>query len=212
MDTDFIPVKNKMLSRIANLLPGSIVFAQDFVGEGSPESIRQHLGQFTRSGLLTRISQGLYVLPKRIGDLGSLTPGAEEIATAMARRDKSRIIPTGETALWRLGLSTQVPLNYVYLTDGPSRVIKIAGVNGGIAYNIKFKHAAPKNFSLRGKISSQVIQALKAIGEKNLTSEILSKIESLIIQENLDDLSHDLTIAPAWISKLIKNSFNSYKQ
>lgn len=121
------------------------------------------------------------------------------------------IIPSGEVALWKLGLSTQVPLNHVYLTDGPSRVIKIEEKDGKTSYTITFKHASPKNFALRGKISSQVVQALKAIGEKNLTKSILEKVESLIMRENLDDLNHDLTVAPAWITKLIKDSFKNYK-
>ena len=201
-----------MFNRIQQLLPGSIVFAQDFSGDGTHESVRQQLVQFTKSGLLKRLSQGTYLLPKKLGEHGDLFPAPEEIASALARRDKARIIPTGEVALWKLGLTTQVPLNYIYLTDGPSRVIKVEDAKGITDYNIRFKHASPKNFALRGKISSQVIQALKAIGEKNLTKNILEKIESLIMRENIDDLSHDLTIAPAWINKLIKNSFNSYKQ
>jgi hypothetical protein len=204
-------VRNKMLNRIEHLLPGSIVFAQDFSGDGTPESVRQQLVQFTQSGYLKRLSQGVYVLPKKLGEHGNLLPNADEIAAALARRDKARIIPTGEFALWKLGLSTQVPLNYVYLTDGPSRIIKIEEVKNRTSYTIKFKHATPKNFSMRGKISSQVIQALKTIGEKNLNPAILTKIESLIMRENIDDLSHDLMIAPAWIGKLIKDSFNSYK-
>lgn len=212
MENTFISVKGKMFNRIQQLLPGSIVFAQDFSGDGTHESVRQQLVQFTKTGLLKRLSQGTYLLPKKLGEHGDLLPPPEEIASALARRDKARIIPTGEVALWKLGLTTQVPLNYVYLTDGPSRVIKVEDTKGKTSYNIKFKHASPKNFALRGKISSQVILALKAIGEKNLTVELLEKIESLIMRENIDDLSYDLTIAPAWISKLIKTSFNSYKQ
>ncbi len=159
--------------------------------------------------MLKRLSQGIYLIPKKLGPHGLLLPNAEEVASALARRDKTRIVPTGEVALWKLGLSTQVPLNYVYLTDGPSRVIHIEEIEGKTSYTITFKHASPKNFALRGKISGQVIQALKAIGEKNLTEDVLDKIQSLIMRENMDD--HDLTVAPAWISKLIKDSFKSYK-
>jgi hypothetical protein len=201
-----------MLNRIEHLLPGSIVFAQDFSGDGTQESVRQQLVQLTRAGILKRLSQGVYVLPKKLREHGNLLPSPEEIATSLARRDMARIIASGEVALWKLGLSAHVPLNYIYLTDGPSRVIKVGEVKDKTSYSIKFKHAAPKNFSMRGKTSSQVIQALKAIGEKNLNAEILSKIESLVMRENIDDLNYDLTVAPAWITKLIKNYFNSYKQ
>lgn len=207
-----ISVKDKIVNRIQQLLPGTILFAQDFLQDGSSEAVRQQLRRLVEAGILKRLSQGVYVIPKKIGEHGYLLPSAEEIALALARRDKSRIIPTGEVALWKLGLSTQVPLKYVYLTDGPSRVIKIEETEGKTSYTITFKHASPKNFASRGKISSQVIQALKAIGEKNLTETMLDKINALIMRENLDDLNHDLTVAPAWISKLIKDSFKSYKQ
>ena len=210
MDTRHISAKDKIINRIQQLLPGSILFAQDFLSDGSSEAIRQQLTRLVKAGVLKRLSQGIYLIPKKLGSHGLLLPNAEEVASALARRDKTRIIPTGEVALSKLGLSTQVPLNYVYLTDGPSRVINIEETEGKTGYTITFKHASPKNFALRGKISGQVIQALKAIGEKNLTEEVLDKIQSLIMRENMDDLNHDLTIAPAWISKLIRESFKSY--
>lgn len=202
-----------MLNRIQQFLPGSLVFAQDFSGDGTPEVVRKHLVKFSNEGLLTRLSQGVYLLPKKLGEHGDILPPVEEIATALARRDKARIIPTGEVALWKLRLTTQVPLNHVYITDGPSRIIKVQGSNvkSKNSYSIKFKHGSPKNFALRGKISSLVIQALKVIGEKNLNKDVLGKIEALVIRENIDDLSHDLSIAPAWISKLIKKTFAPYK-
>lgn len=211
VQTGFPSVKSKMITRLEQLLPGSIVFAQDFTGQGTNESVRQQLVRLTREGLLKRLSQGVYVVPKQLGDHGYLLPTGEEIATALARRDRARIIPTGEFALWKLGLSTQVPLNFVYLTDGPSRVINIEAPNGKAGYTITLKHATPKNFALRGKVSSQVIPALKAIGERNLTETILDKIQPLVVRENPDDLNHDIAVAPAWISKLIRASFNRYK-
>jgi len=205
-----VSVKDKVVSRIRHLLPGTILFAQDFVNEGSNEAVRQYLTRLVKAGTLRRLSQGVYVSPKKLGSHGVLLPTAEEVAAALARRDKARLIPTAEVALWKLKLTTQVPLNHVYLTDGPSRVVNIEDEQGDIHYTITFKHASPKNFALKGQISSQVIQALKTIGEKNLNATILDKIRFLVIRENPDDLNHDLTVAPAWISKLIRESFDSY--
>lgn len=200
-----------MLTRLEQMLPGSIVFPQDFTGDGNQGTIRQNLTEISKAGRLIRLSQGMYLLPRQLGSHGLLMPSPEEIATALARRDKAKIIPTGEVSLWKLGLTTQVPLNYVYLTDGPSHVVKISDSVNKKSYNIKFKHASPKNFALRGKISSQVIQALKVIGESALTPDIRDKITSLIMKENIEDINHDIAIAPAWIARLIKDSFNIYK-
>lgn len=210
MDVQNISVKDRIVSRIQQLLPGTILFAQDFAQDGSGEAVRQHLTRLVKGGLLQRLAQGMYLVPKKLGSHGFLLPNADEVASALARRDRTRIIATGEVALWKLGLSTQIPLNHVYLTDGPSRVVKIESPEGKTSYSITFKHASPKNFALQGKISSQVVQALKAIGEKNLSEEMLDKIISIIVRENTADLNHDLTVAPAWISKLIRDSFKSY--
>jgi Family of unknown function (DUF6088) len=208
-DKRFISTNDKIVSRLQSSLPGSIVFVQDFLSEGSPEAIRQQLSRLAKDGLLIRLSHGIYVVAKKLADK-FLMPAGEEIALAIARRDKARVMPTGVVSLWKLGLSTQVPLNYVYLTDGPSRLIKIV-TSGMKGYTIKFKHASPKNFALRGKISSQVVSALKSLGEKNLSEDVIEKVKSHIMRENLDDLNHDLSIAPAWISKLLKQSFDTYK-
>lgn len=211
MERKVLTASNKITNRLQQMLPGTIFFIQDLLEEGSPEAIRQQLTRLVKAQTIKRLSQGIYLVPKKLGGHGFLLPNPDDIANAIARRDKSRIIPTGEVALWKLGLSTQVPLNYVYLTDGPSRVIKIEEKEGKTSYTITFKHASPKNFALKGKITSQVIPALKAIGQKNLTAEMSEKIESLIMREDLDNLKHDMSIAPAWIAKLIRESFNSYK-
>jgi len=204
-------VRDKIINRLEQMLPGTIFFIQDLLDEGSAEAVRQQLTRLVKAKIIKRLSQGIYLVPKKLGGHGFLLPNPDDIANAIARRDKSRIIPAGEVALWKLGLSTQVPLNYVYSTDGPSKVIKIEEKEGVTNYTITFKHASPKNFALKGKITSQVIPALKAIGQKNLTAEMSEKIESLIMREDLDDLKHDMSIAPAWIAKLIRESFNSYK-
>lgn len=206
-----ISVQNKIINRLSQLLPGSILFVQDFASEGSDVAVRQALTRLVQQGLLRRLAQGIYTIPKKIGNHGFILPDPDEIAAAVAKRDKIRIIPTGEMSLYRFGLSEQVPLKYVYLTDGPSREIKVEEKEGENSYTITFKRAAPKNFSMRGRISSQVIQAMKALGEKNITDAIMDKIESFIMRENLDDLEHDLQQAPAWITRRIRNSFNVYK-
>lgn len=198
----FISVRDKINARLEQSLPGSILFARDFFGEASSEAVRQQLSRLVREGVLVRIAQGIYASPKKVNGR-SLLPAAPEIANAIARRDKAKIIPTGEVALSQLGLSEQVPLNFVYLTDGPTRVIKIENSTGRKEYSIKFKHAGPKNFAYRGKISGPVIQALRALRKKELTEKTKDKVKSLLMREDQTDLRHDMALAPAWISKLI---------
>jgi hypothetical protein len=131
-----------------------------------------------------------------------LLPSAEEVAKAIAKRDRIRTIPTGVYALNALGLSTQVPMNIVLLTDGSPREIRVG------KRKIKFKKSTPKNLLAKGKISRLVIQALKEIGNGKLTQGELKKIIDLLRTEDEKDILHDLTLAPVWIQKIMRKSLS----
>jgi hypothetical protein len=146
------------------------------------------------------VAQGIYVLPKESSFLGKLIPSAEEVAEAIAKRDRIRTLPTGSYALNALGLSTQVPMNIVLLTDGSPREIKVG------KRTIKFKKTTPKNLMTKGKISRLAIQALKEIGNGKVTDAEEKKIVNLLQKEDKTDLKHDITLAPVWIQKIIKKA------
>lgn len=179
---------------------GKILFAADFSSFGLPKAVNKAMERLTESGLLIRLAQGIYLYPQidtRLG-LGVLYPTVETIAREIAKRDKARIVPTGSYALNVLGLSTQIPMNVVFLTDGAARKIKIGNGQG-----IVFKRTVAKNLSYKNDILMLVVAALKEIGEGNVTAEQLSKIKELISKEKREDIMTDLQLAPAWIKKLI---------
>ena len=107
---------------------------------------------------------------------------------AIARRDKVRIIPTGVQALNKLGLSTQVPMKLVYLTDGGTRNIKVG------KRTISFRNTSPKNLFMKGEISSMVIQALKTIGNSKLDDSTLRKIQNILKKEKKDNITFRLNV------------------
>lgn len=127
------------------------------------------------------------------------------MAEAIAKRDRIRTVPTGSYALNALGLSTQVPMNIVLLTDGSPREIKIG------KRTIKFKKTTPKNLLAKGKISRLVIQALKEIGNGKVTAEEEQKILDLLRKEDMKDLKHDIALAPVWIQKIMKKALTDGK-
>src|SRR5687768_1846931 len=110
---------------ISNHKRGKIFFPSNFSNFGSETAIRKALNRIEKKGILIRLAHGIYLYPKQHKDLGALQPSIEEIAIAISKRDKARIIPTGIQALNKLGLSTQVPVNAVYLTDGTPRTISV---------------------------------------------------------------------------------------
>ncbi|WP_053180415.1 DUF6088 family protein [Sunxiuqinia dokdonensis] len=112
--------------------------------------------------------------PKINSYIGEVLPTVEEVAQVIAKRDRIRWVPSGVYALHALGLSTQIPLNLVFLTDGPARTIKVG------KRTIKLKRTAPKNLMAKGKISSLGIQALREIGKDRATPAELGKILKLL--------------------------------
>lgn len=193
-------VENKIAEALKTFKKGSILFVDDFLDYGNPESVKKALLRLKRKEFLVRLAHGIYLYPKIDKELGVLFPSTEDIAKAIARRDKARIVPTGVHALNKLGLSTQVPMKVVYLTDGAARTVKVG------KRTISFKKASPKNLLAQGEISSLVIQALKAIGRKQLGDETIEKIHKILAKEKEENIIHDAKLAPAWINKILTQS------
>lgn len=189
---------NKIEQKVKLLKPGTIVFTEDFRSFGSPGAVAITLHRIVKKGVLRALARGIYTKPKFSEFLNQeVLPTTEEVALAIAKRDKARIIPTGIHAQNILGLSTQVPLNLVYLTDGSPRIITIGNST------IKFKKTTPKNLALKGAISKLVVQALKEKGKGMVTNAELQKICELLKKENNNDLRHDITLAPQWIAEIM---------
>ena len=184
---------------------GTLVLPDDFLTTGSSEAIRKALDRLEDKGVIIRVAQGIYVRPKISKLIGSLTPSAEEVAEAIAKRDRIRTVPAGSYALNALGLSTQIPMNIVLLTDGSPREIKVG------KRTIKFKKTTPKNLLAKGKISRLVIQALKEIGNGKVTADEEQKILDLLRKEDVKVLKHDIALAPVWIQKIMRKALTNGK-
>ena len=187
--------------RIKNLKEGSLVFSTDFRGLGTDIAIKNALSRLARAGKIERLGHGVYYLPKNDTRLGKLLPSLEEIAQTIARREDIKIKPAGAYALHRLGLSNQVPMKQVYITNGLPKRLKIGKVT------LVFKTTTPKRLAMKGPISSLVIQALAELDLKELDTELTEKIQRLLSQEDPALLQNDLKLAPAKISDFIYKSF-----
>jgi hypothetical protein len=191
-------INNKILIKVKKAKRGALFFSDNFASFGSAETVRRTLNRLVEKGEIDRVATGIFVRPEIDKIIGKITPKIEDIADAIARRDKAKIVPTGAYALNRLGLSTQVPMKIVYLTDGSARNIKVGN------YTISFIRTSPKNVAAIGKISRLAIQALKSIGKENITQAEIEKIQNVLMNEKISYLEHDLRIAPAWIKEIIR--------
>jgi len=190
-------IEDEIFKKIKDNKRGKILFPASFSKTGSDDAIHQALKRLSEKGILLRIAHGIYLYPKTDPELGILYPPIDEIAKAIAKRDKARIIPTGVQALNLLGLSTQVPMNVVYLTDGTQRDISIGN------QSIKFKKTSPRNLATKGEISGLVIQVFREIGKDNTSADQLRIIHELLQKEDPAIVKNDAGLAPAWISRIM---------
>lgn len=191
---------DKVIAKIKKAKRGSLFFTEDFLSFGSAKAVAKALERMAEKEEVFRVARGIYARLEKDPILGLIKPSTEAIAQAIAKRDKARIIPTGSLALNALGLSTQVPMNVVYLTDGAKRKIDLG------RRKILFKNTAPKNLSAIGKISSLVIQALKEIGKDKATEKEIEIILQQLKKEEPYRLEHDIKLAPEWIRIIMRKA------
>lgn len=176
---------------------GSIFFSEDFQRLNSSGAVKVALHRLVKRGDIKRLARGIFTKPKYSELVGDVLPTTETIALAIAKRDKARILPTGSYAMHVLGLTTQIPLKLIYLTDGSPRKIKIG------KRTIQFKKTTPKSLALKGEISKLVVQALKEIGKTKATKNEIDKIQNLLKKEDRKRLKHDIALAPQWIAEIM---------
>jgi len=197
-------IEKRVLEQIKKGKRGNMLFASDFVQLGEQKTISKALERLTNDGTILRISRGIYCYPKidKVLGLGVLYPTLEDIAEAVAKRDKARIVPTGIYALNRLGFSTQIPMNIVYLTDGSERKLNLS--NGA---TIEFRNAAPKNFAFKSHLAMLLTFAYKSIGKDNITPEIIAHTKDLLAKEDKQVIEQDYQLMPAWVSTIIRSLY-----
>ena len=199
-----LSIEKKVLDQIKKRGRGNFLFASDFLEFGEQKSVSKALERLMKEETIIRISRGVYYYPridKAIG-LGLLYPTLEDIAEGIAKRDKARIVPTGLYALNRLGFSTQVPMNIVYLTDGSERKLNLS--NGT---SIQFKSTVPKNLAFQSELAMLLTFAYKTLGKENITAEVLTRTKELLTKDEEQRVKHDFNLMPAWVSSIIKSIY-----
>jgi hypothetical protein len=183
--------------RIEALPEDSILFRSDFP-EYHSEFVGETLAELTQEGLLVKLAQGIYAKP-RWSRFGVVLPSVDKIVQAIAARDNAEVLPSGMTALNVLGLSTQVPMKYSYLTTGSERTIKLKN------QEIRLKRGVPKNFCYKTKLIALLVQALKALKQQNVGQEEIQVIRSLISKEpDRIALAKDVDMMPNWMKRIVK--------
>ena len=166
----------------------------DFSGmKEDPRAVGVALGRLTKQGVIRRLARGLYDYPKDHPQLGRLTPPPDSIARALAGNGKTRLQPTGAYAANMLRLSEQVPAKVAFLTDGPSRLVKVGNME------LRFRNTAPRHLAAADRVSGTVIQALRYLGPEQVTPERIATLRQVLCLEDRARLAKDAGLAPAWM-------------
>lgn len=182
-------VEHKVKAKITYARYGEVFFVSTF-HQFDVEYVTKLLALFEKEGLITRIAKGVYVKAKKTR-FGVVYPSAFELVTEIAKRDKAIVFPTGETAANRLGFSTQVPMNACFITSG-------------------LKHGVPRNFAYKGKLMPELVQALRSIGEDNITESVEKRVAQLLsATPETETIEHDLLLAPVWVRQIIKRNLKT---
>ena len=190
-------VDNKVRSRIYGHGRGWVFTPRHFQGVGQSAAIDSALRRLRAAGVVRQLARGLYDYPAKDPVMGLLSPSADAIARALVVRDAIRLQPAGAYAANILGFSEQVPSRIAFLTDGPTRKIKIG------RREIRLQHTTPRNMAAAGRASGTLIQALRHLGRDQVDARARATLRRCLARADHAAIRQDLARAPAWIANLL---------
>jgi len=191
-------ITDKITRRIRAKKRGWVFTPKDFLDMGTRAAVDQVLFRLVSRGLIRRLDRGVYDFPKQHDVLGTLSPDAGSLAQAITAQTGDTAFPSGATAANLLGLSTQVPARPVYLTNGRSRVKKIAG------RTITLQHArVPLLDHLPGKVNL-MLQALSYIGKSRIDNDVITHCARRLDDKDLKALGSAAAQIPGWLADTVQ--------
>lgn len=188
----------RILQRIKSKGRGAIFAPSDLLDLGSRASVDQTLSRLADQGVIRRLTRGLYDYPKISPRFGMVQPAVDDVARAIARKDRYVLLVSQAAAANQFGLSTQVPSKPVYMTDGPTRTRTIG------RQVIQFRNASRKTLTGAGQTSGAVFQALRYVGKDGVTDSVINKLARTLSDKDRDLLVKQSRDVPAWMQPVIQ--------
>lgn len=189
----------KISDRINSFEANKVFFANDFLDIASNATVRQILKRLADEDKINRVIDGFYYNPRYSELIGEYeVVSINELAHAIARKYNWNIAPYNSTALNLLGLSTQVPTHYKYISSGRYKEYKIGDI---ILEFKKVNLGEIANMSLK---TATVIQAIRSLGKKNITNEVIQKLRENLTEKERTDLMNESKSVSSWIYEVIR--------
>ena len=192
-------IKSAIRARIEALPEDAVFSATDFADIASSDNIRQAFRELCGEGSIERATRGIYYKPRYSTLLGqSVPPDIGKVAEAVARARGWTIVPSGDHALNMLGLDTQVPAAYAYISTGPYATLHVG------PYEVGFRHSASKDLVGMSRTTLLVIQALKALGREGVDDEAIAQIARRLDDGEKSALLEETQRSTAWVRQVAK--------
>jgi len=190
---------NQIRGNIEKAENGSVFVSTDFTDITDKKTVNMGLIRLADEGLIKKILFGVYYKPEYNELLGeTVAPSPNKVAHALARNFGWTIVPCGDTALNLLGLSTQVPSQWVYVSDGAYKEYSFDNTV------IKFKRTTNKEISKLSYKTALTIQALKALGKDNVSEQIICRLKKALCEEDKEKMLTEAKSATSWVYEYIK--------
>lgn len=184
---------------ISNAEVGTVFVPIDFALLTDKKTASVCLTRLETEKIILKIMRGIYYKPEYNDFLGEyVAPEPDAVAHALARNYGWTIVPCGDTALNLLGLSTQIPAAWVYVSDGTYKEYTYEQTT------IKFKRTTNKEISKLSYKTALVVQALKALGKDNVDDSVLTKLKNNLTDSEKQALLTEAKAATSWIYEYIK--------
>lgn len=190
---------DKIEERINNTYSNQVFSANDFLDIASNVTVRGTLNRLANENKIKRIINGFYHKAnynELIDDYEAIS--IHELALAIARKYNWNIAPYNSTALNLLGLSTQVPSHYKYISSGRYKEYNIGDTI------LEFKKVSPGEIANMSIKTATVIQAIKSLGKDNITDDVILKIRKNLSVKEKEDLLRDAKSTSSWIYEVIR--------
>lgn len=195
--------KEQLSDKVWNLIKqqqnGTIFSINEFYHLGNVNTIKSIFFRLESDGKITRLIDGLYTIPKFSELLQEKSyPSVDQVANKLADKFSWTICPSENHALNLIGLSTQVPNKYVFVSDGPYRTYEYRG------REIIFKHTSNRFITEYSRNYSLMIQSIKALGKDNIHENDIKRMATFSKQYIDEDIIDKGKKLPAWIQEVLK--------
>ena len=192
-------IYTEIKKRILNAEDGSVFVTSDFTDIATITTIRKCLGRQIEEKTIRRIIDGVYEKPVYSNLLKEYVPAdPERVAYAIARGFHWTIAPCGDVALNKLGLSTQVPVVWSYISDGPYRKFSWDNVT------ISFKHRTNRQISLMSEPATLVVEAIRTLGKERVDDAVILSLRNRLPEEERKLILKDTAGVSEWICEVIR--------